>query len=81
MRKTITISVSEDMYELVYEGARKGFHSSVSDYIRTLVRGDIWAQLDKRIMIIDRSKPKRARDYLFEDLSDFEIHSSTLEDL
>ncbi len=40
MRQTITISVSEDMYAAIRDAARKRFFSSVSEYIRFLVRND-----------------------------------------
>ena len=40
MRRTITISVSEDMYDAIHDAARKRFYSSVSEYIRFLVRND-----------------------------------------
>ncbi|MBX7054181.1 MAG: hypothetical protein K1X36_04420 [Pyrinomonadaceae bacterium] len=40
MRKTITISVSEEMYSLIQQGTRTHFCSSVSEYIRYLVRRD-----------------------------------------
>lgn len=36
----MTISVSEEMYDLIYEGTRSRFYSSVSEYIRFLVRRD-----------------------------------------
>ena len=40
MRRTITISVSDEMYSLIYQGSRSHFYSSVSEYIRFLVRRD-----------------------------------------
>lgn len=40
MRKTITISVSDEMHRLIHEGARVHYYSSVSEYIRFLVRRD-----------------------------------------
>ena len=40
MRQTITISVSEDMYAAIRDTARRRFFSSVSEYIRFLVRND-----------------------------------------
>jgi Arc/MetJ-type ribon-helix-helix transcriptional regulator len=40
MRRTITISVSEEIYALIQEGTRSRFHSTVSEYIRFLVRSD-----------------------------------------
>jgi Arc/MetJ-type ribon-helix-helix transcriptional regulator len=36
----MNISVSEEMHRWIREGMRAGFHSSVSEYIRTLVRRD-----------------------------------------
>ncbi len=40
MRRTITISVSDEMHSLIYEGMRSRFYSTVSEYIRFLVRRD-----------------------------------------
>lgn len=40
MRRTITISVSEEMHDLIYKGMRSNYHSTVSEYIRSLVRRD-----------------------------------------
>ena len=40
MRRTITISVSDEMHSLITEGMRAHFYSSVSEYIRFLVRRD-----------------------------------------
>ncbi|MBK9215320.1 MAG: hypothetical protein IPM59_06920 [Chloracidobacterium sp.] len=40
MRRTITISVSEDLHAAILDAARKRFYSSVSEYIRFLVRND-----------------------------------------
>ena len=42
MRKTITISVSDEMHRLIQKGTRSGCHSTVSEYIRSLVRRDVW---------------------------------------
>ncbi|MFN0278951.1 MAG: type II toxin-antitoxin system ParD family antitoxin [Pyrinomonadaceae bacterium] len=40
MRRTITISVSDEMHSLISEGMRSHFYSTVSEYIRFLVRRD-----------------------------------------
>ena len=40
MRKTMNISVSDDMLTLIHEGVENGSYGSVSEYIRTLVRRD-----------------------------------------
>ena len=40
MRKTITISVSEEMHTLIHKGMRTRYYSTVSEYIRFLVRRD-----------------------------------------
>ena len=40
MRRTITISVSDEMHRLIHEGTRSRYHSTVSEYIRFLVRRD-----------------------------------------
>lgn len=40
MRRTITISVSDEMYDLIDQGRRVHFYSTVSEYVRFLVRRD-----------------------------------------
>jgi len=40
MRKTMNISVSDDMLALIHEGVEKGSYGSVSEYIRSLIRRD-----------------------------------------
>ena len=40
MRKIVNISVSEDMFSVIQNRTRAGYHSSVSEYIRSLVRRD-----------------------------------------
>lgn len=40
MRRTITISVSDEMHSLIHKGARSHYYSTVSEYIRFLVRRD-----------------------------------------
>jgi Arc/MetJ-type ribon-helix-helix transcriptional regulator len=40
LRRTITISVSDEMYSLIREGIRSCCYSTVSEYIRFLVRRD-----------------------------------------
>lgn len=40
MRKTITISVSDEMHELIRKGMRASYSDSVSEYLRFLVRRD-----------------------------------------
>jgi Arc/MetJ-type ribon-helix-helix transcriptional regulator len=40
MRKTINISVSDEMYEFILRQVREHFHYSISDYLRSLIRHD-----------------------------------------
>lgn len=40
MRRTITISVSEEMHTLIHSGMKSRYYSTVSEYIRFLVRRD-----------------------------------------
>ena len=40
MRRTITISVSDEMHSLIHKGMRSRYYSTVSEYIRFLVRRD-----------------------------------------
>ncbi len=61
----MNISVTEDMYRQIREGVRAGFHSSVSEYIRALVRRD-------RNAAVEREQPqpyslRPANDYLRDD--------------
>ena len=40
MRWTITISVTDEMHSQIHEGMRSRYYSTVSEYIRFLVRRD-----------------------------------------
>ena len=40
MRKTMNISISEEMLEFIHKRVAADLHGSVSDYIRCLVRHD-----------------------------------------
>ena len=40
MRRTITISVSDEMHSLIHKGMRSRYYSTVSEYMRFLVRRD-----------------------------------------
>ena len=40
MRRTITISVSDEMHSLIHKGMRSRFYSTVSEYMRFLIRRD-----------------------------------------
>ena len=40
MRRTITISVSDEMHSLIHKGMRSHYYSTVSEYLRFLVRRD-----------------------------------------
>jgi Arc/MetJ-type ribon-helix-helix transcriptional regulator len=40
MRKTMNISMSEDMYDFVLDTTRSRLYSSTSEYVRTLIRKD-----------------------------------------
>lgn len=48
MRKIMNISVSEEMYSLILDRTRSGCHSTVSEYIRSLVRRDIFEHRGRR---------------------------------
>jgi Arc/MetJ-type ribon-helix-helix transcriptional regulator len=47
MRKIMNISVSEEMYSYILKSVREGCHSSVSEYVRSLVRRDRSERLDR----------------------------------
>ena len=40
MRRTITISVSDEMHSLIHKGMRSRYYSTVGEYMRFLVRRD-----------------------------------------
>ena len=65
MRRTITISVSDEMHSLIYEGMRSHFYSTVSEYMRFLVRRD------QRPKIVEEEKfpsaPPRTANQCIED--------------
>ncbi len=65
MRKTLTISVSEEMYSLIQKGTRTHFCSSVSEYIRYLVRCDQRPDVVKESKLAPR--PLRTANQAMED--------------
>ena len=62
MRKTINISVSDDMFSFIREKGRSEFYDSASDYIRALVRRDRFRAYKAR----SRQRARRMND-VFED--------------
>ena len=65
MRRTITISVSDAMHSLIYEGMRSNSYCTVSEYIRFLVRRDqmpYTARQDNRM-----TRPPRTMNQCMED--------------
>lgn len=61
MRKIMNISVSEEMYSLILDRTRSGCHSTVSEYIRSLVRRDLFEHRGRRRQ--KAATPRRANDY------------------
>jgi Arc/MetJ-type ribon-helix-helix transcriptional regulator len=61
MRKIMNISLSEEMYSLILERANAGCHSTVSEYIRSLVRRDLFEHRGLRQR--KTAPPRRANDY------------------
>ena len=49
MRRTINISVSEEMYSVILDRTRDGYYDSVSEYIRALIRKDKFASLEQEM--------------------------------
>jgi Arc/MetJ-type ribon-helix-helix transcriptional regulator len=58
MRKTMNISISEDMLAFIHKRVAADLHGSVSDYIRSLVRRDQCRWTEKF------DNPRRANDWL-----------------
>jgi Arc/MetJ-type ribon-helix-helix transcriptional regulator len=63
MRKIMNISLSEEMYSLILERANAGCHSTVSEYIRSLVRRDLFEHRGRRATQRKSAPPRRANDY------------------
>jgi Arc/MetJ-type ribon-helix-helix transcriptional regulator len=63
MRKIMNISVSEEMYSLILDRAKAGCHSTVSEYIRSLVRRDLFEHRGRRATKPSRPRPRRANEY------------------
>ena len=63
MRKVVPISMSEAMYDVVLERKHAGFHSSVSEYIRSLVRRDA-RESRKPVSEPLYARPRRANEYM-----------------
>lgn len=74
MRKTITISVSEPLYNTILERTRETWCSSVSEYIRRLVRQDE----NERGAPEEFPRPRRARDIIDEVKAARDINLSNL---
>ena len=64
MRKTITISVPEEMYSFIFERSRSRFYGAVSEYIRSLVREDQFRCRDNRVVKQNFARPRKANDFL-----------------
>ncbi|MFZ1702595.1 MAG: hypothetical protein WBO10_03155 [Pyrinomonadaceae bacterium] len=60
MRRTVNISMSEDMYSFIRVRIRDRFHSSVSEYIRALIRAD--KGNDRAVEPTPHRKLRRAND-------------------
>ena len=58
----MNISVTDEMHRFILARTRAGRHSSVSEYIRSLVRGDGHGSLD--LSPKPPGRPRRANDYL-----------------
>ena len=57
----MNISVTDEMHRFILARTRAGRHRSVSEYIRSLVRGDGHEPLD--LSPKQPSRPRRANDY------------------
>ena len=65
MRRTITISVSDEMHDLIDQGRRVHFYSTVSEYVRFLVRRDQRPDAVKEREVV--YKPSRTANQCMED--------------
>ena len=76
----MNISVSEEMYSVIVKNARAGFHSSVSEYIRSLVRRDTRESLRSREEV-KPPPPRRANDCFVDVASSPELARLIFENL
>lgn len=65
MRKIMNISVSEEMYSLILDQANAGCHSTVSEYIRSLVRRDLFERRGRRATKPKPAAPRRANEIFY----------------
>ncbi len=63
MRKIMNISVSEEMYPLILDRANAGCHSTVSEYIRSLIRRDLFERRGRPATQRKPTAPRRANEY------------------
>ena len=72
MRKTVNISLSEDMLKFIQKQTAEGRFSSVSEYLRSLVRRD-QKGLSYRASVSERPvQIRKANDYMEEYLATLE---------
>ena len=72
MRKAITISISEQLHETMQKRMRETYCSSISEYVRHLVREDY------RVEAASVRPPRRASDLLAEFADDEDTNLSNL---
>lgn len=61
MRKTMNISLTDDLHRYVLERVEAGSYGSASEYIRTLLRRDKGERVELKTRA---AHPRRANDYL-----------------
>jgi Arc/MetJ-type ribon-helix-helix transcriptional regulator len=65
MRKTMNISVNEDIYEYIRERAEGYYFGSVSEYIRWLVRNDMGGKIQTEVKENARTRLRTANETIF----------------
>jgi len=65
MRKTINISVNDDLYEYIRERSENYYYGSVSGYIRWLVRCDQGEKIQTKTKQRERLRARTANEAMF----------------
>jgi len=65
MRKTMNISMQDDLHSYIIERARASYFGSVSEYIRWLVRCDQSGRIQTEAKEIARKRARTANETMF----------------
>ncbi len=80
MRRTITISVSDEMHDLIDQGRRVHFYSTVSEYVRFLVRRDQRPDAVKEKEVVYTRRPRTMNQCMEDGLREIEAMKAALGD-